>query len=214
MSSVAATTSRHLQSLDFHLGPPTAVAIGRGSTTLDTIFNDSQRDTQGGLLFSEVRRRLNAELDFSSQTGQTNLKMRVMGLDFGTHRMGVALSDETATIAQPHCTIQLNRALPIAELRRLVEEFEVSEIVIGLPFSLGGESRGRSANSARALGEKIERELAIPVEYWDERFSTTQAERVLKSAGLRRTNRRTVVDKVAAALILQSYLDARMTQHD
>ena len=137
--------------------------------------------------------------------------MRSLGLDVGTHRIGVALSDETGIIASPLTFIKVGKELAAAlgEIEELVTTHCVTTVVIGLPLSLGGGEGGSSVRRAKKLGELIEQAFQIQVDYWDERFTTLEAERLLVDADVGRKSRRQVVDKVAAALILQSYLDAK-----
>ena len=137
--------------------------------------------------------------------------MRSLGLDVGTRRIGVALSDETGIIASPLTTIEVGKELAgaLVEIEALVTAHRVTTVVIGLPLSLGGGEGGLSVRRARKLGELIEQAVQIRVDYWDERFTTLEAERLLVDADVGRKSRRQVVDKVAAALILQSYLDAK-----
>lgn len=137
--------------------------------------------------------------------------MRYLGLDVGTDRIGVALSDETGLIASPHSTLQVKSGLKraIDQIEALVESEEVSAIIIGLPLSLDGGAQGASCGRSKKVGAALELRLGLAVYYWDERFSTAEAERVLIAADMGRKARRKVVDKVAAALILQGYLDAR-----
>jgi putative Holliday junction resolvase len=132
---------------------------------------------------------------------------RVLGLDPGERRIGVALSDATGIIAQPHMVIDRRRQDLAATLRTLYEEHEVGTVVVGLPVSLSGEE-GASARRARAFGAKVEDILGCQVVYQDERFTTVQAEDALLEAGMRRVERREKRDKIAAALMLQAYLDA------
>lgn len=137
--------------------------------------------------------------------------VRHLGLDIGTDRIGVALSDETGLIAQPLTVIASGgrESEWIEEVKELVEAHEVGAVVIGAPMSLSGQERGKSAIMARKAGQKIEAATGVSVIYWDERFTTAQAERVLVGARVRRNKRRQVVDKVAASIILQSFLDAQ-----
>ncbi len=137
--------------------------------------------------------------------------MRFLGLDVGTDRIGVALSDETGLIASPHSSLQVKSGLDrvLRDIEALVESEEVGGVVVGLPLSLGGSEQGESCARSKKVGAMLESRLGMTVVYWDERFSTAEAERMLISADVGRKSRRKVVDKVAAALILQSYLDAR-----
>ncbi len=137
--------------------------------------------------------------------------MRILGLDIGLHRIGVAVSDETGTIAQPLTVIKADASpqATIQKIKSLLEEYEVGKVVIGLPLSLSGGGQGQSARVAKRFGSALQEETAVEIAYWDERFTTTEAERVLLEAGTRRAARRQVIDKVAASLILQGYLDRR-----
>ncbi len=128
--------------------------------------------------------------------------------------MGVALSDELMITAQPLVSIDSKKSQKSAvdEIVSICRENEVSAVVVGLPLSLDGGDRGLSARRARKFGSLLEESLGIEVEYWDERFTTRQAQRVLIEADGSRQNRKTVLDTVAAALILQGYLDAKKEQ--
>jgi putative pre-16S rRNA nuclease len=134
--------------------------------------------------------------------------MRVLALDHGTKRIGVALSDETATIAQP---LEFIPAEPLAKalerIKEIVVEKQVREIVVGLPRNMNG-TYGPAAESARKFAATLREALGIPVKTWDERLTTVQANRFLIEAGLRREQRKTKVDQSAAAILLQSYLEA------
>ncbi|MGE0789591.1 MAG: Holliday junction resolvase RuvX [Sandaracinaceae bacterium] len=135
--------------------------------------------------------------------------MRRLGIDHGERRVGLALSDEEGTFAQPLDTIARKdpKAL-IAELVALIREREVREIVVGLPLHLDGRE-GASARRARKFAEKLGAASGVPVVMWDERMSSAAAERALREGGVRARDQRGLVDKVAAALMLQSYLDGR-----
>ena len=136
--------------------------------------------------------------------------MRIMGLDVGSRRIGVALSDELGLTAQPLTAVEAGAGARAAAeaIAGLCAEHGVEKVVIGMPCSLTGGDRGAGGDRARELGRALGERLAVEVVYWDERFTTAEAERVLVSAGVRRDKRRRVVDKLAAALILQGYLDA------
>lgn len=132
-----------------------------------------------------------------------------MGIDHGERRIGVALSDEDSRIAQPHDT--LARRDPdalIAAVVELAKAHDVGEIVVGLPLGLDGRE-GASARRARRFAERLEKASGLPIVLWDERMTTVAAERALGEAGVRARDRRAIVDRVAATLMLQSYLDAR-----
>ena len=135
--------------------------------------------------------------------------MRTFGLDVGTRTVGVAVSDPLGVTAQPLTTLRRSgQRADLAELRRLAEAHQVVHAVVGLPLNMDG-SEGPSAVAARAFGEAVARALEIAVEYQDERLSTVAANRALLEADVSRARRREVVDQVAAALILQTWLDAR-----
>jgi putative Holliday junction resolvase len=133
-----------------------------------------------------------------------------MALDLGSRRIGVAVSDAAAVIAQPLTTLEAGRggAFPLDELRRLLAERGAEGLVIGLPRNMDG-SHGPAAQAAEALAARLREELHIPVEMWDERLTSAQAERLLVEAGVRRKRRRGATDRIAAALILQGFLDHR-----
>ena len=133
---------------------------------------------------------------------------RVLGLDPGERRIGVALSDTTGMIAQPYSVIDRRRDDVAVALRTLYQEQEVGLVVIGLPVSLSGEE-GTAARRARDFGATVEEILGCEVVYQDERFTTVQAENALLEAGMRRAERRERRDKVAAAVMLQGFLDTR-----
>lgn len=135
--------------------------------------------------------------------------MRFMGLDVGDKRIGVAMSDEGAIIASPRETLERrgNRK-DIAHLLDLARREEVGEILVGMPFSLDG-SVGPQAQKVERFIAVLRDETEIPVTLWDERLSTVSAERALLEGDVSRKKRRLSVDRIAAALILQSYLDAR-----
>jgi len=133
---------------------------------------------------------------------------RILALDPGRARVGVAVSDETRTIAQPYSTVRRSAdRRDLLEIARLVRELEVTEIVIGLPLQMNG-LEGESAGEARGFGAAVQRETGVEVSYLDERLTTKQAERHLITTGTSRARRRDVGDQVAAALILQQALAA------
>jgi putative Holliday junction resolvase len=135
-------------------------------------------------------------------------RTRVLGIDVGSVRIGLAISDETCTLASPVATVANEPHTLWTRLEREIEEREVDRIVIGLPRLLDG-TEGEAAEKAHAFAAELGRRTTTPIELWDERFTTTIAERSLIESGLRRKRRRAVIDSVAAALLLQSWLDSR-----
>jgi putative Holliday junction resolvase len=131
---------------------------------------------------------------------------RVIGLDYGTVRVGIAMSDPLRITAQPLEVVPTAAALD--RVRELAGEYEVGEVVVGLPRSLSG-GEGASAAAARSFADEVGAATGLTVNLVDERFTTHTAERALLEAGTKRALRRKVVDKVAAAVILQHFLDRR-----
>ena len=136
---------------------------------------------------------------------------RILGLDPGERRIGVALSDTLGIIAQPHVVLDRRAGDAVAEIKRICDEYEVATVVVGLPRSLSGDE-GESAAKARELGAAVGAATECSVEFADERFTTVQAESALLEAGMKRRQRRETVDMVAAAVMLQGYLDAENRQ--
>ena len=134
--------------------------------------------------------------------------MRILALDHGTVRIGVALSDELKMIASP---LEFIPAEPFADvltrLKTLVREKEVELIVIGMPRNMDG-SYGPAAEKVREFATALKDALAIPLKMWDERLTSTQANRMMTEGGMKRDKRKEKVDGMAAAIFLQSYLDA------
>lgn len=132
-----------------------------------------------------------------------------MALDVGSKTIGVAVSDPLGVTAQGVEVIRRRRwEQDRKRLQELVEKYEVERLLIGLPRRTTGEW-GPEADKIRAFGERLEEALQLPVTYWNEWFSTRSAEQVLLEADLSRRRRREVIDQVAAAVILQHYLDSR-----
>ena len=133
---------------------------------------------------------------------------RSLGLDPGERRIGVAVSDPSGTIASPHGFIDTASDDTVVRLHELIAEFDIERIVVGLPVSLDGHE-GPAARRARALGDEIAGAVDVPVHYHDERFTTVTAEDALIEGGVRRKERKEKRDQVAAAVMLQGYLDSR-----
>lgn len=140
--------------------------------------------------------------------------MRAVGLDTGKKRIGVAYSDELELSAHPAFVLERTRFKD--DLERLVEAFRaegVNHIVVGLPLNMDG-TEGASAAEARRWGEALGHATGLPVDYQDERWSTSEVQRMLISADVSRQKRKEVVDKLAAAVILQGWLDRRATRRE
>ena len=133
--------------------------------------------------------------------------MRILALDHGTKRIGVAVSDATKTIAQP---LEYIPAEPFADflarLKKLLVEKEIDLVLIGLPRNMDG-SYGPAAQKVEAFVAVLRSAITVPVKTWDERLTSSQANRVLIQGKVRRRERKEKVDKMAAAILLQSYLD-------
>ncbi|MBP3475204.1 MAG: Holliday junction resolvase RuvX [Lachnospiraceae bacterium] len=138
--------------------------------------------------------------------------MRIMGLDFGSKTVGVAISDSLLITAQGIEIIRrkdenkLRQTL--ARIEELIVEYEVSEIVLGLPKNMN-DTLGERAELSLEFKDKLERRTGLPVVMWDERLTTVSADKVMMEAGIRREHRKEYVDKIAAVFILQGYLDYR-----
>ncbi len=133
--------------------------------------------------------------------------MRILGLDVGERRIGVAVSDPLGLTAQGLAVWTRRREEEdLAYLHKLIREYEVERVVVGLPVRTDGQE-GPEAAGVRAFGQRLAAATGVPVEWWDERFTTAAAQRALLAADLSRRRRRAVVDQVAAALMLQAYLE-------
>lgn len=134
---------------------------------------------------------------------------RVMALDLGEKRIGVALSDTTRTIAAAHSVIaRKSRAEDAARYAHLIAEHHIALLVVGLPITLSG-TEGQRAAWVRDYAADLERQLGVPIVFWDESLTTMEAEAALRAQGRRGRKLKERVDAVAAAVILQSYLDAQ-----
>lgn len=138
--------------------------------------------------------------------------MRIMGLDFGSKTVGVAISDPLLITAQGIEIIRRKEEnklrQTLARIEELIEEYHVEEIVLGLPKNMNDTS-GPRVTITLEFKDKLERRTGLPVHTWDERLTTVAADKTMMEAGIRRENRREYVDKIAAVLILQGFLDCR-----
>jgi len=156
----------------------------------------------------------NGNLDNAKQMGNKK-SMRKMGLDIGSHTIGVAISDELGITAQGLKTLRRkSMEEDFKEIAGIIRQFEIEKIVVGLPKNMDG-TLGRQAEIVLKWMKVLTDKIPIPVVTWDERLSTVGASKVLLEADLSRRKRKKVIDKVAAVLILQGYLDqSRRTNHE
>jgi putative holliday junction resolvase len=142
----------------------------------------------------------------------THLRGRVMALDVGERRVGVALSDLSQTLASPYTTLQAHpQAVLFQKIQQLIIKEDVVALVVGLPISLNGHE-GPQAQRIRQFIEAIESLITIPLHTCDERYTTAEAQRMMIEAGLRPEQRKAKIDEVAASIILQDYLNQQ--RHD
>ena len=134
---------------------------------------------------------------------------RILGLDVGSKRLGLAISDPLGITAQGLETLhRQNKRSDFAQLEQVIREYRVAEIVIGLPLRMTG-AEGIQAEKMQAFAEEIRRRFRLPVHLWDERLSSAQANRLLRETDMSIKRRGEVVDQMAAVLILQSWMDAK-----
>lgn len=142
--------------------------------------------------------------------------MRILGLDFGSKTTGVAVSDRLGLTAQGVETIvrkdEEKLRKTCARIEQLIEEYEIGTIVLGYPKNMN-DTEGERVEKTLAFKEMLERRTGLPVILWDERLTTFAAEQILIESGVRRENRKSVIDKIAAALILQGYMDLQNQIH-
>ncbi len=138
--------------------------------------------------------------------------MRILGLDYGTKTVGVAVSDDLGLTAQPLETITRKDANKLrktyARIEELVREYQAEAIVLGFPKNMNN-TVGERGDAAIDFRDALVRRIGIPVILWDERLTTVASEKVLMESGVRRENRKKVIDQIAASFILQGYLDSR-----
>jgi putative Holliday junction resolvase len=143
--------------------------------------------------------------------------MRIMGLDFGSKTVGVAISDALLLTAQGIEIIERKEEnklrKTLARIEELIVEYEVKEIVLGLPKNMN-DTLGVRVELSMDFKDMLERRTGLPVRMWDERLTTVAADRVMKEAGIRREHRKEHVDRIAACFILQGYLDYRKNEEN
>ena len=134
--------------------------------------------------------------------------MRVLGLDYGSKRIGTAVSDELGITAQAHSSIERkNRKSDLEAIARIVETYHIEKIIIGYPLRLDG-SRGIQCEKVERFVEELGGKFNLPILKWDETLSTWEADEIMTEAGIKRQHRKKFVDKIAAGIILQSYLNS------
>jgi putative Holliday junction resolvase len=143
-----------------------------------------------------------------------NPRHRLLGMDVGARRIGLAVSDPLGITAQGIETLERrNKRTDFAILERVIRRYEVGEIVVGYPLRMSG-STGNQSEKMAAFAEELRRKFALPVHLWDERLTTAEAHRILDQTGMSTRRRGEVVDQMAAVLILQSFLEARTHNRD
>ena len=135
--------------------------------------------------------------------------MRILGLDYGSKTVGVAMTDALGMTVQPYKTIQRDRESKLrqtlSEIAEIVEQYQIKKIVMGLPLNMD-DTEGDRAAKTRDFAEKLKLRVAIPIEFTDERLTTMEAEEILDQSGIPRSEQKKVIDQVAAQLILEQYL--------
>ena len=136
------------------------------------------------------------------------MRKRILGLDFGEKRIGVALSDELGITAQGQPTIEVKSARDsLSQLRSLLDKYNISRIIIGLPKNMDG-SLGPKSEETLHFSDRLREQTNIPITLWDERLTTKMAEQSMLEGDLSRAKRKRRIDMISAQLILQSYLDS------
>jgi putative Holliday junction resolvase len=168
--------------------------------------------------------RYNRGVTDSLSSNAAAISVRILALDYGRSRIGIALADSAVGLAQPFCTLErINRNEDMRRLREMAREHGVKQIVVGLPLRLDG-TRGEMAEEAEGFAQRLRKQVGVPVEMVDERLSSWEAERLLEevqgrvikspvSAGksAKKDSGRLGVDAVAAAVILKDYLERQLT---
>lgn len=135
--------------------------------------------------------------------------MRILGLDYGSKTVGVAMTDALGMTVQPYKTIQRDRESKLrqtlSEIAEIVEQYQIEKIVMGLPLNMD-DTEGDRAAKTRDFAEKLKLRVAVPIEFTDERLTTMEAAEILDQSGIPRSEQKKVIDQVAAQLILEQYL--------
>ena len=135
--------------------------------------------------------------------------MRILGLDYGSKTVGVAMTDPMGITVQPFKTILRDRESKLrktlSEIQKIVSDYDVEKIIVGLPLNMD-DTEGERARETRAFVEKLKLRVTVPVEFADERLTTMEAAEILDESGIKRSEQKRVIDQVAAQLILEQYL--------
>jgi putative Holliday junction resolvase len=152
--------------------------------------------------------------NLSSAVPQVPKPPRIMAIDFGSKRIGLAVTDELGMTAQGLPTLhRTNKRNDFDQLRRTIKQYTVAEIVLGLPLRMSGEA-GIQAEKVEAFAEELRTRFKLPVYLFDERLTSVEANRVLDEADVGSRNRKNVVDQLAAVLILQAFMEMRASRRD
>ena len=139
-----------------------------------------------------------------------DLKERIMGLDYGSKTIGVAISDSLGLTAQPFETIERNKEnklrRSLAKIAKIVEEKNIKKIVVGLPVNMNGR-RGKRVSLTLEFVEKLKQRVDVPIIMQDERLTTVEADEILDESGVKKENRKQFIDMVAAGIILREYME-------
>jgi len=172
-----------------------------GHRTTNIAVNNCIDDSYVIISFMDANSRQSSE--------ERPLQRRVLGMDVGKRRIGLAVSDPLGITAQGLETLhRQNKRLDFEALGKVIEKFDVAEIVVGYPLLMSG-MEGRGAENMRGFVEELQERFQLPVHLWDERLTSTQANRLLRETDMSIKRRGQVVDQMAAVLILQNWMDAR-----
>lgn len=153
-------------------------------------------------------------MEMAGQESQENVAARILAIDFGLKRMGLAVSDPLGITAQGLPTLERTRLEEdLRRIEKLAEEYSVERVILGNPLGQGGNETVMSRRVA-AFARKLRPLLKCPVELWDERLTSVEANRMLRDSGMGIEKRRRAADRVAAALLLQGYLDRRIFENE
>lgn len=151
-------------------------------------------------------------MDDSAKDATGSQVRRVLGLDVGSRRIGIAVSDPLGVTAQGLATLQRqNKRLDFEKLEKLAREYSVAEVVVGFPLRMSG-AEGTQAEKMRRFADELHERLHIPVYLWDERLTSAEANRLLRETDMSIRRRGQVVDQMAAVLILQSWMESRSSR--